>query len=857
MFEGPVCELSRDERVTFWVRASPGARLTVHVDAVERKTEWRPVDTGLQTTIELPARTRSVSIRADAHVDGHTASDVFRLAVRSWAKPALLREAERLLARSPTTAEALLDGLDVSTNRRLRAEAVSIRGRSAYIRGRFDDVVRHRRHGADLAATTGMIEKQAGDLATIAFVAIWVRPDAERARKVVDELGTLASMSAQAGVAHAYNEAMLASLTGDLRAAERWFEETETRAVRVDLLAYSTGAAAQRAILLARRGHFDAAFEVYRRVQPRPGPCHAARALANQAWIGLMAWEVGVDAPFDPEHLARQALERLQACVEKHSIPNLLSMLALSRIHHGDADGALHHVAAARQHGASLRADVQWWLADVEARAARIRQRYARARRAYRQLNEVAKQRGLKSAQWRAQVGLAGVEEAAGRVRTARRAYAEAERQLDASGLRALFLSPLSVSSHLQQAAARRYASLLLRLNQPHAAVQVLQRQARRRVLGVSRAARVAALPAAQRQRWNGAVLRYVRLRTIGDQLDGRQWGEAPETSVETARQLRGNRAAIREALDLALSHLGTEAQMPQGLPKMPADEVLLGYDRVADGWLGFAWGRGTLRTVRLAPGASNRPLEGLSRWLLAPFRRELQAYSRVRIAARSGLEQVDFHALPFDGVPLIQTHTVTYTFDAPRDVRPVRKAHRALVVADPDGNLPGARDEARLVVRRLRQLDLDTFFLVGSEVERARILGRMDVGLLHWAGHARQLEGRSDALAASVLPLAAGAYLTAGDVLALPRVPDRVVLSGCETSPTDTTHLGVAQAFVLAGASAVIATSRAVRDDEARAIGAALYASGQDDLGPALRSAQLALRAEPIDWAAFRTIVP
>ena len=87
------------------------------------------------------------------------------------------------------------------------------------------------------------------------------------------------------------------------------------------------------------------------------------------------------------------------------------------------------------------------------------------------------------------------------------------------------------------------------------------------------------------------------------------------------------NRTALREALDRALSTLGGERIAPSDLPTMPADEVLLGYDRVAEDWLGFAWGRGELRTVRLKPGAIDQPPAALSDWLLAPFKKELDAF--------------------------------------------------------------------------------------------------------------------------------------------------------------------------------------------------------------------------------------
>ncbi|HMV68925.1 MAG TPA: CHAT domain-containing protein [Myxococcota bacterium] len=111
---------------------------------------------------------------------------------------------------------------------------------------------------------------------------------------------------------------------------------------------------------------------------------------------------------------------------------------------------------------------------------------------------------------------------------------------------------------------------------------------------------------------------------------------------------------------------------------------------------------------------------------------------------------------------------------------------------------------------------------------------------------------------------LADGAALTAADVLSGPPPPARVVLSGCETGrtrPTDVETLGLAQAFVVAGAGAVVASVRPVDDAEAAVWMAALYGAGfaSGDPATAFRAATLAVSwAWPgADVGAFRLIVP
>lgn len=103
---------------------------------------------------------------------------------------------------------------------------------------------------------------------------------------------------------------------------------------------------------------------------------------------------------------------------------------------------------------------------------------------------------------------------------------------------------------------------------------------------------------------------------------------------------------------------------------------------------------------------------------------------------------------------------------------------------------------------------------------------------------------------------------MSVGDILTLPSVPARVILSGCETAQTSalaSQDLGLARAFVVRGAREVLATARPVRDEVARAITMAVHQPGAHDLAEALRRAQLDLMARDpsADWAAFRVVSP
>jgi CHAT domain-containing protein len=218
---------------------------------------------------------------------------------------------------------------------------------------------------------------------------------------------------------------------------------------------------------------------------------------------------------------------------------------------------------------------------------------------------------------------------------------------------------------------------------------------------------------------------------------------------------------------------------------------------------------------------------------------------------------------LPFRGDILLASRPVIYGLDLAVPTGGQPPGRRALVVADPLGNLPAAVREADVVTAALRGQSWTTDSLRGEKAEEGavrRALGQVD--LLHYAGH-----GTFSGFGGweSVLPLAGSTRLTLGDVLTLGRAPRWVVLSGCETGQSSADApvegLGLAQAFLLAGSRSVIAATRPVGDRAAEGLFAELYQhwGPAPDLAVLLQRAQLALRqrAPGAGWASFRLFEP
>jgi hypothetical protein len=392
---------------------------------------------------------------------------------------------------------------------------------------------------------------------------------------------------------------------------------------------------------------------------------------------------------------------------------------------------------------------------------------------------------------------------------------------------------------------------------------------------------RLKTLDTEQRARWETSLASYRQLR---DRLEARaeeDWKLPSDGAVREHAQRDALEAQVRLAIDAAFASVAQSAS-PSAIarastPTRP-DETVLAYHPVQDGWVGFVQRGETITTFRFAlppPGATP---DVIAERILAPAHAALQASTRVHVLPCGPLHAFDVHALPFDGGMLMDHAIVTYGIDRPSQEA---KDHvrRALIVTDPNDNLAGTLDEARLVEKAINEADgWSTTSLVGDDATSQRVREALvSASWFHYAGH-----GTFDARLglASALLLANGTRLTVGDVLALPSVPANVVLAGCDTGRSGgvgaAEGLGMAQAFVAAGARIAIAPVRPVRDDAAAVLVPLLYrsfASDEPDLARALRDAQIAMRdsaladdarapaidgrAPKADWAAFRAVTP
>ncbi len=640
---------------------------------------------------------------------------------------------------------------------------------------------------------------------------------------------------AEGAASAAYHRALLHEASGDLRGALRALQDADTRAERLDLRALQRHARVVRAPLLADLGRLDDALaDLDRAVEllgVSDGPCEGADIQTNLGWTHLLV--------NGPQHLeaagrafAAASAARAAGCPRPFEQANGLTNEALAAVLAGHEAAARSLLDRARQ--APGTPEIALWQLEVDARLQQLKGEDAAA--TWTALAEAAEALGAGAVQWRALVGRAQTSDG----EPALAAWTEAE----------VLLEELARSVPLGEGRARflgmRDTSLaglvdaLVRVGRVEDA-WTAGRRARRRALDVSAALQSTShWSDAQRARWQQAATSYreVQARIA---LEARADWTLPVDELLTTRKRR-----IRELATARHAALDLLGDAPSGaLPAMDGRGLVLCWLPLPEGWLLVVRDDEGVTAHRLGRFDLGASPETLATALWGPAADRLRSATSVSLMPWGPLEALPLHRLPLDGAALHSRMPVRWLLDV--TARP-HGSGDALVVADPTGELPHAAEEGRLVAERLGAQPL-----MGDAATVAAVRAALpESGLAHFATHGEYAGWQSE------LRLADG-ELTVADLLALPAVPERVVLSTCEggrTAEVTVQSIGLAQAFVLAGSTQVLAAIRPVDDDDARAVATAVHARG-GDLATALAAALTTLEGGGVDLDVWRVLEP
>ncbi len=700
----------------------------------------------------------------------------------------------------------------------------------------------------------------------------------ERAREVIEAIPQRAREPGLASYRRAYQRGLVAARTGDARNALRLLGNAVRQAERLgfrDKRRQALQVLANQLLLLGRGSEALRIFADLEQDFAGLGPCTQARILDNQAWHMLLEFESRrlAEDPLPKLLEARHLLANCRASkrnraeqereIEQQTV-NQATNLALAYLHANQLDKAADELQEARRIRQRAQLWQVFWWQDIEARIALAQQQPQRALTLYEQLEASASSGYMPDVHIRAALGKARARKALGDAEEALRILGDNEILLEEAALQVPIDIDRARFFARRETSTRLYLQLLIDAGKKEQALSVA-RLARSRVLrSLLRDVHLARLTAPDRRRWQVKIDQYTALRSQLDHEQADDWQLAKDQLSQVRAKRLGHRQSLKHLLDEAYAML-SEARSSaaewgrlESLPKLETGEVRLLYHPLPEGWVAFVESAAGIHFEILDQIDTAADPEILAAVLLQPFAREIAAASALRVLPYGAIRAVDFHALPFGDAPLLATRTVVYGLDlppAPRSTAADKPV--ALVVADPTGDLPHSRQEARAMHFALSKKQ-PSQLLEGSSADGDAVRqGLAHSDFFYYAGHGVWASWES------ALPLHHGSRLDVGDVLALPRVPRQVILSACEAarSPIGAAEsvAGIAQALLTAGSQQVVAATRPVNDQVAAKLMAILQrqwlASG--DLAEALRRAQLQTRQEnpQADWASFRLL--
>jgi hypothetical protein len=856
---GPRCRLALNRTLTIWTSRRDGGRLIFAADG--RPFGHRDAETmqdGWQVTLEVPAGARQLTVTGP---DGGPLLLV--MAIEAASGPSSVDRLVTAGKEGDLDATARLRELATHAEPSRRGPAEAGLGRVMLARGRMNEAEPDLRAALVADRAEGRLSDEMRDGAALIWGLVVLEQRFADARAVLASMASTRDRFPEGSAWYRYSEGLLDAETNDLRGALSSYRAVTRIAERLALTHLANDAAEDLAQIFVVLGRSAEATTILDRLPSKADPCAQASLMINRAEaLEDAATRVGRAAEARVEAVLAEERRATDACPEPHR--RLLALVDAARyaLAIDDAPTADALAGDLRSDDGAKDALAQAWRADVLGRWSLARGHAAEALTRFEEQAEIARAAGLREERFRAEVGageslLALSRRAAGIARL-KMAQALLERTLDGIPLtegRGGFLS-----SHDE--AARHLVDALVDGGAVSEGMAVARFTRTMEMARAARLDRLQRLSGAQRSAWDQALERYAGIRRAVEGEAASDW-TLPASALAGARTEREIRAArAREALDSAYRLLVDLPSPTRPAPPPGPGQVQITFFRAARSWIAFARTQGGVRARRFPEQALLSAANASA--LLEQISPELAGAHEVVILALGLADQVDWHALTWRGQPLIARAKVAYSLDLPHVMSRTPEGpadRRALVVTNPTGDLAATAAEGDFVARSLDGWSVDS--LSGHAATRDELLARLPtVGLFHYAGHAT---AGAQGGGSSALVLADGQRLELGDLLALPRVPDVVVLSACRAGAGgglgpeggSTSMMGLAQAFLAAGAKAVVAPIRDVADTEARNFVVSFYRALGAGVGePTQAFRRAALAAVGKDSQSFRLVV-
>jgi len=876
--DASVCEIdASSSQIRIWVRATAGAEVSIATGQQRSSLTAMGIDAGKLFHIDVAQGTKSISVIAAR--EGAESQVRIDLAPSS-SPPALARAKELRTKHMLDLADSEVAAILRDADPRTQARAVGESARISLARGDVERSIRLFQDAIVQDRAAGLVSNEMDDRFALSHVLVVHKRDIAGARNVLNVNSSLVTLYPDALAGLPYYRGQLALEIGDLRGALLEFRASALHAERLGLSQLRLDALQEEGMTLSLLGRHDDAERLVREVQgsldPGVSGCRRATVPTDLAWIALMAVEAGArGSSADTRATLDEALGLYKAeCPRPRKFCNAYTNLALWAFQERRPEDARAFLANARQAQPAPDPEVRAWWSIIEGGMLLREARPKEALAEYEHLSDAGRVAMLPEIELRGVGGRAEALAALGRFEDAIAAYEQVEELLD----RLVTSAPLGEGrdAFMQRySMSRLYLDFLVNkramlreqqreapasLGAVRAAAMVARRSHGRLLAASTHSAQIQSLASEERALWDETVARYQKARSAFVERAAEEWDLPRDELVVRAAMRRREHSELLAGIETAVAGIPRPRETRQPLWMPGSGDLLLVYHPVRDGWVAMAIGHDDAVIQRVGSLDIGAPKDQLANKLLLPFEPYIERARRVQISAFGPAAEVDFHALPFRGAPLLARAPIAYLADLPVPRGPVPSRISALILGDPRGDLPAAKREAGEVGDALARKGWAVTLWTGKEASYSAVQDALpQEDFLHYAGHGqtRGVDGWE-----SQLFLAAEGTLRVADLLAVSRVPQYVVLSACHTISGD--DFGLGQAFLAAGARAVVASARPVDDDLARKLMLALYASLRAapealDIPEALRAAQLSVARESpgSDWAAFRVLTP
>ena len=891
---GPVCIPKQDNTIILWVKTEKNAEIDIYLSGKKSISKPKAIQGGWQYKIKNVSNYSKISVTSTLN----KRKSEWNLIIGNFTENELIKKANQLRKQSETDkAITLLKSEFSNSSKELLGELNSLVARLYMEKADYTNAIIHFNKAINIYNNRRQWFKRFKDSTALAFIYIYRTKEFSKASDVLKLKNEEYKDYGTSSFYLDYFKGLLDFETGDMRSAINRLKDSIKQAKRLDLIDLEIAGKQMLSEPLVMLGRYKEADKVFDELWESAGnnlsSCQKAQLLNNRGWVRILAKEADEALKDSALNLFEEAESIVKSdCNYKNKLVNIKINTALALIQENNIKKAEEIILYLEKNYKDKETRFLFWLLDIKGKIAFLAKDYQKALTIYNRLEHLAALHLNSYIQWRAKAGIASIFEMQKEFNKALLTYKNMEKIVDSN----MFKIPIGEGRATFIAQRKKgtisYINLLLKLNKTEEALNAVRYFRIRTILMIYRNSQINTLSENKRKQWDQIISKYKNIKDkIGNEIS-EEW-TFPADQLVIMRQNRKEKYLILDnLLDNAYSVFSdsqnTFLKSMMKLKHPEKGELLLTYYPLnKDTWISFAYDSLGIMSRKFNFNIKNITKDSFSKLLINPFKDKIEKNSLIKILAYGELDRVDFHSIPYKKGKLIEYKNIVYSLDLNPDSskqiittnkqvittktgdfneKSIKqlKTNMFLLVTDPRNNLTYSELEGKEIKRNVenKQNEFKILQLHGSAASSKAVYNNLlKSNLFHYSGHGlfKGFGGWQ-----SSLWLAHNTELRVKDIFTLQRSPYLSVLLGCETAKTDlsqSNHIGLAQAFAIAGSRFVIASSRPVKDNIAVEFAKVFYSEKNlmNNIVKAYKNAIIFLykKFPTDDWGSLRLITP